>query len=265
MYTWISEEAKDQLDLMMKNYDNEVLDAKTKLEQKQDDFQKPFYKLSHWQAKFSYDHVVDENKKSVKNRILFHGLKSDLFYGVISLAVQNGTATMSIIKRNVYENLKKCYKMYNRILTNLLSNDDLSEEILEDYAFIADKMHDYLNQISFRIPRNTEMHKEVSCYDFAKIAAFPNIYSICELALLKDWSYEEFINTVLIFHAFHRQNTEEPKVLNPDLSNIDEFCPKELFQIKLALLREATNLNDNLSKQNQKLQLITNINKYLSR
>ena len=40
---------------------------------------------------------------------------------------------------------------------------------------------------------------------------------------------------------------------------------KELFQIKLALLREATNLNDNLSKQNQKLQLISNINKYLSR
>ena len=52
MYTWISEDAKEQLDLIMQNYDNEVSDAKFKLEQKQEDAQKPFYKLSHWQAYF---------------------------------------------------------------------------------------------------------------------------------------------------------------------------------------------------------------------
>ena len=263
MYTWISEEAKEQLDLMMKNYDNEVSDAKSKLEQKQEDAQKPFYKLSHWQAKFSYDHVVNENKKTIKNRVLFHDLKFDLYYGINSLAVQNGVDNMSIVKRNIYETVKKCYKMYNRILTNILSNEDLSDEMLNDYAFIADKMHDYLNQISFRIPKNTEMQKMVSEDDLDKITSFPNIYSICELALLKDWSYEEFLNTVLIFHAFRQKDEEETKILNEDLSNIYEFNRKELLQIKISLLNEACKLNEETEKQNQKLELIKNINQYL--
>ena len=263
MYTWISEEAKEQLDLMMKNYDNEVSDAKSKLEQKQEDFQKPFYKLSHWQAKFGYDHVVNENKKTIKNRSVFHNLRFDLYYGVNSLAVQTGVDNMSIVKRKVYETVKKCYKMYNRILTNILSNEDLSDEMLNHYAVIADNMHDYLNQISFRIPKNAEMQKDVSEEDLDKITSFPNIYSICELALLKDWSYEEFLNTVLIFHAFRQEDDEETKTLNEDLSNIYEFSRKELLQIKLSLLHEAGNLNEEIEKQNEKLELIKNINQYL--
>ena len=263
MYTWISEDAKEQLEVIMQNYDNEVSNAKSRLEQKQDDYQKPFYKLSHWQAKFSYDHVIDENKKTIKNRGLFHALKSDLYYGINSLAVQNGVDNMSIVKRNIYENVKKCYKMYNRILTNILSNEDLNDEMLNDYASIADKMHDYLNQISFRIPKNTEMQKNVSEKDLDKIASFSNIYSICELALLKDWSYEEFLNTVLIFHAFRQKKSEEIKTLNEDLSNIYDFNRKELLQIKKTLLLEASNLNEEIEKQNEKLDLIKSINEYL--
>ncbi len=263
MYTWISEEAKEQLDLMMQNYENEVEETKIALEKKQEDYQKPFYKLSHWQAKLGYENMVNLNSKKKEYRKLFHDLKSDLYYGINSLAVQTGVDNMSIIKRNVYETVKKCYKMYNRILTNILSNEDLNDEMLNDYALIADKMHDYLNQISFRIPKNTEMQKNVSEEDLDKIASFPNIYSICEFALLKDWNYEEFLNTVLIFHAFRQKDNEEEKTLNEDLSNIYEFNRKELLQMKISLLHEAGNLNEEPEKQNEKLELIKSINQYL--
>ena len=188
MYTWISEEAKEQLEAMLKEYENEVEETKNALEKKQEDFQKPFYKLSHWQAKLGYDYILNQNMKKKEYRKIFYGLKSDLLYGVNSLSVQTGTDNMSVIKRTVYETLKKCYKMYNRILTNLLSNPSLSDENIIDYAHIASEMRDFLNQVAFRIPRNIEMPKNVKENDIDKIASFPNIYSICELALLKGYN-----------------------------------------------------------------------------
>ena len=263
MYTWISEDAKEQLEKMLQYYDNEVEEAKITLEKKQEDYQKPFYKLSHWQAKLGYDYILNQNAKKKEYRKIFYGLKSDLLYGVNFLSVQTGTDNMSVIKRSVYETLKKCYKMYNRILTNLLSNEDLNEENIIFYANIASEMREYLNQISFRIPRNTEMKKNVSLCDLEKISSFPNIYSICELALLKDWSYEEFLNTVLIYHAFRDNEEEEKKELKEDLSNIYEFERKELLKIKKTLLNEASNLNEEIDKQNEKLDLIKRINQYL--
>ena len=263
MYTWISEEAKEQLEIMLQDYENEVEETKIALEKKQEDYQKPFYKLSHWQAKLGYENMINLNSKKKEYRKLFHDLKSDLYYGINSLSVQTGVDNMSIVKRDIYETVKKCYKMNNSILTNISSNEDLNDEMLNDYAFIAEKMHDYLNQISFRMPKNAEMQKDVSEKDLDKISSFPNIYSICELALLKDWCYEEFLNTVLIFHAFRQKDNEEVKILNEDLSNIYEFNRKELLQIKKTLLIEASNLNEEIEKQNQKLELIKNINQYL--
>ena len=263
MYTWISEDAREQLDDMLKCYENELEETKIALEKKQEDYQKPFYKLSHWQAKLGYDYALNQNMKKKEYRKIFFGLKSDLLYGVNSLSVQIGTDNMSVIKRNVYETLKKCYKMYNRILTNLLSNPSLSDDNIIDYAHIASEMRDFLNQVSFRIPRNVEMKKNVSLRDLDQIAAFPNIYSICELALLKDWSYEEFLNLSLIYHNLRDNNEDSKKELKEDMSNIYEFDRKELLLIKKSLLNEASDLNEEIEKQNQKLELIKKINQYL--
>ena len=262
MDIWISEDAKKMLDEMLKDYEQEVEDAKSALAKKQEDYQKPFYKLSHWQAKLGYDNTVNKNVKKKEYRNIFYGLKSDLLYGVNMISVQTGSDNMSVVKRNVFETLKKCYKMYNRILTNLLSNPSLGDDVISFYANIASEMRDFLNQVSFRIPKNAEMKKEVSYEELDEIASFPNIYSITELALLKDWTYEQFLNKVLIFHAF-RGEEKEHKELKEDLSNIYEFDRKELLNIKISLLNEALNLNEQVAKQNQKLNLVKSINEYL--
>ena len=159
MYTWISLDAEELLEQMLKNYDNDVEETKMALEKKQEDVQKPFYKISHWQAKLGYESTLDLNNKRKEYRNTFFCLKSDLIYGVKSLAVQVGADNMSVIKRNVFENLKKCYKMYNRILTNLFSDQILSEEIINSYGIIASAMREFLNQVAFRIPKNVEMKK----------------------------------------------------------------------------------------------------------
>ena len=263
MLTWISEEAKEQLEEMLQCYENEVEETKIALEKNQENYQKPFYKLKHWQAKLGHEYILNQNMKKKEYRKIFYGLKSDLLYGVNSLPYQAGADNMSIIKRSIFETLKKCYKMYNRILTNLLSNPSLSDENLMDYAHIAGEMRDFLNQVSFRIPKNTEMKKDVVSNDLNKISSFPNIYSICELALLKDWTYEEFLNTVIIYHTFRDSLEEEKKELREDLSNIYQFNRKELLLIKQTLLNEAINLNEQIDKQNEKLDLIKNINQYL--
>ena len=266
MYLWISEQAKEELDSRLANYENEIEQTTAIIEKKQDDYQKPFYKLSHWQAKLGYEHLVNSNIKKIESRKIFYGLKSDLFYGVNSLEVQSGIESMSIIYEPIYEQTKKCYKMYNRILTNLLSNPSLSDEMIKDYAQIAEEMRDFLNHISFRIPKDFEPAKYLKYEKINTIANFPSIYSITELALLKDWSYEEFIKTVKTFDYFRNSHQVERKhILEPDLSNIDEFTAKELAKIKLTFLNETLKLNEDISKQNEKLELVRKINNYLTK
>ena len=265
MYLWISEEAKEELDLMLQTYETEIEEGKANLEKKQEDYQKPFYKLSHWQAKLSYDQLVNSNLKKIENRKIFYGLKSDLLYGVNSLEYQSGIESMSIVNKEIYLNIQNCYKMYNRILTNLFSNSSLSEEMVKDYAKIAEEMRDFLNKVSFRIPKNFESYQYLKYAKINTIANYSSIYSIVEIALLKEWSYEKFIETVKTFDYFRNEHLKIKNeiVLENDLSNINEFNTKELYKIKLSLLNEALKLNEDINEQNQKLELVKKINNYL--
>ena len=76
-------------------------------------------------------------------------------------------------------------------------------------------------------------------------------------------NYEEFLNMVLIYHTFRDETLEDKKELKEDLSNIYEFERKELLLLKKSLLNEASDLNEEIEKQNKKLDLIKKINQYL--
>lgn len=259
MYIWISEDARDELDKIMKTYENEVKMTQDDLDRKEEDYQKPFYKIKHWKAKLSFEEKYNNNIKAKEKLKLFCKLKASLQYGVSSLDSQYGLDIVSIFDKRVYENLKKCYKMYDRILINLFSNDSLSEEMMNDYVKIGDEMCDFLNHISFRIPKNFKSYRYLSYYKIDMIASFSTVYSIVELALLNDWDYEKFIKVVKVYDYFRNNSS----ILEDDLSNIDQFSQEELDLIKMNLLNETVELNNDIDKQNEKLNLVRKINNYL--